>query len=61
MVWHTGDWKIDPDPLIGEATDEATLRAMAEEGVLAMVCDSTNVFVEGSSGSEADVREKLAK
>lgn len=59
MVWHTGDWKIDPDPLIGETTDEATLRAMADEGVLAMVCDSTNVFVEGSAGSEAEVREKL--
>lgn len=61
LIWHTGDWKIDPDPLIGELTDEATLRAMAEEGVLAMVCDSTNVFVEGTSGSEADVREKLTK
>ncbi|MBY0564466.1 MAG: ribonuclease J [Hyphomonadaceae bacterium] len=61
LVWHTGDWKIDPDPLIGELTDEASLRAMADEGVLAMVCDSTNVFVEGTSGSEADVREKLTK
>ncbi len=61
MVWHTGDWKIDPDPMIGEVTDETTLKAMAEEGVLAMVCDSTNVFVEGTSGSESDVREKLAK
>jgi ribonuclease J len=61
MVWHTGDWKIDPDPLIGEVTDEAALRAMAEEGVLAMVCDSTNVFVEGDSGSEADVRTKLTE
>lgn len=61
LVWHTGDWKIDPDPLIGETTDEAALRAMAEEGVLAMVCDSTNVFVEGSAGSEADVRERLTE
>ncbi len=59
MVWHTGDWKLDPDPLIGETTDEATLRAMADEGVLAMVCDSTNVFVEGHAGSESDVRERL--
>jgi ribonuclease J len=59
LVWHTGDWKIDPDPLIGETTDEAKLKAMADEGVLAMVCDSTNVFVEGSTGSEAEVREKL--
>lgn len=61
MIWHTGDWKIDPDPLIGDTTDEATLRAMADEGVLAMVCDSTNVFVEGSTGSEAEVREKLTQ
>ncbi|MBN8606945.1 MAG: ribonuclease J [Caulobacterales bacterium] len=61
LVWHTGDWKIDPDPLIGETTDEAKLRAMAEEGVLAMVCDSTNVFVEGTAGSEGDVREKLTE
>lgn len=59
LIWHTGDWKIDPDPLIGETTDEATLRAMADEGVLAMVCDSTNVFVEGTAGSEAEVRAKL--
>jgi ribonuclease J len=59
LVWHTGDWKIDPDPLIGETTDVAKLRAMADEGVLAMVCDSTNVFVEGVAGSEAEVREKL--
>jgi ribonuclease J len=61
LVWHTGDWKIDPDPLIGETTDEAKLRAMAEEGVLAMVCDSTNVFVEGTAGSEGDVRTKLTE
>jgi ribonuclease J len=61
LVWHTGDWKIDPDPLIGEVTDVETLRAMADEGVLAMVCDSTNVFVEGSAGSEADVRVRLTE
>lgn len=61
MVWHTGDWKIDPDPMIGETTDEAKLRAMADEGILAMVCDSTNVFVEGTSGSEGEVRERLTQ
>lgn len=61
LIWHTGDWKIDPDPLIGETTDVAKLRAMADEGVLAMVCDSTNVFVEGTAGSEAEVREKLTE
>jgi ribonuclease J len=59
LVWHTGDWKIDPDPLIGETTDVEALRRIADEGVLAMVCDSTNVFVEGEAGSEADVREEL--
>ncbi|MBL8545230.1 MAG: ribonuclease J [Hyphomonadaceae bacterium] len=61
LIWHTGDWKIDPDPLIGETTDEAKLRAMADEGILAMVCDSTNVFVEGTTGSEAEVRVKLTE
>ncbi|NWH08960.1 MAG: ribonuclease J [Alphaproteobacteria bacterium] len=58
-VLHTGDWKIDPDPLIGDVTDEAALRRLGEEGVLAMVCDSTNALVEGESGSEASVRESL--
>jgi ribonuclease J len=58
-VLHTGDWKLDPTPLIGDATDEAALRRLGDGGVLAMVCDSTNVFVEGASGSEGDVRESL--
>jgi ribonuclease J len=58
-VLHTGDWKLDPTPLVGEATDEAALRRLGDGGVLAMVCDSTNVFVEGASGSEADVRDSL--
>ena len=61
LIWHTGDWKIDPDPLIGEVSDEGAVRALADEGVLAMVCDSTNVFVEGDSGSEADVRVRLTE
>jgi ribonuclease J len=58
-VLHTGDWKLDPEPLVGEATDEAALRKLGQGGVLAMICDSTNVFVEGTSGSEADVRDSL--
>ena len=58
-VLHTGDWKIDPEPLIGEATDEDALKNLGGEGPLAMICDSTNVFVDGESGSEADVRAKL--
>jgi ribonuclease J len=61
VVMHTGDWKLDPDPLVGPVTDEVTLRRYGDEGVLAMVCDSTNVFVEGTSGSEAMVRENLIK
>ena len=59
VIFHTGDWKIDPDPQIGEATDFAALDRMRAEGVLAMICDSTNVFVEGHAGSEADVRAAL--
>lgn len=60
-VVHTGDWKLDPDPLIGEATDGEAFRALGDEGVLAMVCDSTNALVEGHSGSEADVKTALTK
>ena len=60
-IFHTGDWKIDPEPLIGGLTDEAMLKRIGDEGALAMVCDSTNVFVEGEAGSEAMVRENLKK
>ena len=60
-VLHTGDWKLDPDPLIGEPTDEAALRRLGDEGVLAMVCDSTNALRPGSSGSEADLRHSLTE
>ena len=59
VVVHTGDWKIDPDPLIGEVTNAAALQALGEGGVLAMVCDSTNALVAGESGSEARVRTSL--
>jgi ribonuclease J len=58
-ILHTGDWKIDPDPLLGGPTDSARIRELGDEGILAMVCDSTNVFVDGHAGSEADVREAL--
>jgi ribonuclease J len=60
-VFHTGDWKIDPEPLLGEVTDEATLKRIGEAGALAMVCDSTNVFIEGEAGSEATMRANLEK
>jgi ribonuclease J len=56
---HTGDWKFDPDPLIGQTADEAALRALGGEGVLAMICDSTNALRPGEAGSEADVRKAL--
>jgi len=58
-ILHTGDWKIDPDPILGGVTDSDAIRRLGDEGVLAMVCDSTNVFVDGVAGSEADVRDKL--
>jgi ribonuclease J len=60
-ILHTGDWKIDPDPLLGSKTDIGAIRRLGDEGVLAMVCDSTNVFVDGEAGSEAEVRIALNK
>ncbi len=59
-IVHTGDWKLDANPLVGPPTDEAAFSALGDEGVLAMVCDSTNALVEGHSGSEGDVRRSLA-
>ncbi len=59
VILHTGDWKIDPDPLLGGPTDIDFIRKLGDEGVLAMVCDSTNVFVDGHAGSEADVRKAM--
>jgi ribonuclease J len=58
-VFHTGDWKFDPEPLVGPRSDEAALKALGNEGVLAMISDSTNAMVEGHSGSEAEVRVSL--
>ena len=58
-VLHTGDWKLDPDPLLSAPTDSKPFTDFSREGVLAMVCDSTNVFLEGTSGSEAEVRDTL--
>jgi ribonuclease J len=59
VVVHTGDWKIDPEPLVGELTDQDALKKLGDEGVLALVCDSTNALVAGESGSEAQARESL--
>lgn len=58
-VFHTGDWKLDEDPLVGESFDSKRLQELAAEGVLAMICDSTNALVPGSAGSERGVREAL--
>jgi ribonuclease J len=58
-IRHTGDWKFDPDPLIGPTADEAALRKLGDEGVLALIGDSTNALRSGSSGSEADLRRSL--
>ena len=61
LVLHTGDWKIDADPQIGEPVDAAALKSLGKEGILAMICDSTNVFSPGFAGSEAGVRKELTK
>ena len=60
-VMHTGDWKIDPDPMLGDDIDETRLRAIGDETVRAIVCDSTNVFSPGVSGSEAEVAKNLVE
>src|SRR6185437_13445084 len=59
-VLHTGDWKLDPTPVIGPPTDEAKLRALGDAGCLALIGDSTNATREGRSPSETDVAKSLA-
>ena len=58
-IFHTGDWKVDPKPLVGNKINEEKLKKIGEDGVLAMVCDSTNVFSIGRAGSEYDVRKNM--
>ena len=58
-ILHTGDWKLDPTPLLGPPSDETALAELAKKPVLAMICDSTNAMVEGHSGSEKDVSQVL--
>nr|WP_246543745.1 ribonuclease J [Novosphingobium profundi] len=58
-IFHTGDWKLDDDPQVGVPATEEELRAIGDEGVLALVCDSTNVFNPSASGSEGAVFEGL--
>jgi ribonuclease J len=59
-VLHTGDWKLDPTPILRDATDETKLRAFGDEGCLALIGDSTNAVREGRSPSEADVAKTIA-
>ena len=58
-ILHTGDWKIDPNPLIGGKIDKEKLKSIGQKGVIAMICDSTNVLNPGRAGSELSVRESL--
>ena len=58
-VLHTGDWKIDPSPLVGGTMDQEALQGVGDDGALALICDSTNVLNAGESGSEAAVRNSL--
>lgn len=61
LVFHTGDWKLDAEPLVGSVPNEAKLKALGKEGVLAMVCDSTNAMREGRSPTEGEVSRSLSK
>jgi len=60
-ILHTGDWKIDPNPLIGNRIDEEKLKKIGNSGVSTMICDSTNIFSPGRAGSESDVRDSLLR
>ncbi|NKD84912.1 ribonuclease J [Haematospirillum jordaniae] len=58
-IYHTGDWKLDPEPMVGSTVDYDRLRAIGDEGIAACVSDSTNILNKGRSGSEGDVRRSL--
>ena len=60
-ILHTGDWKIDPNPLIGSQIDEKKLKSIGNSGVSVMICDSTNIFSPGRAGSESEVRDSLLR
>ena len=60
-IFHTGDWKLDEEPLIGQPATPDQLRAIGDAGVLALVCDSTNVFNPEASGSEGEVARGLSE
>ncbi|WP_159727280.1 ribonuclease J [Methylosinus sp. Ce-a6] len=61
LAIHTGDWKIDPEPGVGHRIDAARLRALGDDGVDALICDSTNILREGDSFSESDVAQTLRR
>jgi ribonuclease J len=61
VIVHTGDFKIDPDPVLGPAADLSPFEALGREGVLAMTIDSTNVFSQGSTGSEGSLKENIER
>jgi len=61
LVVHSGDWKLDPNPVAGEITSEKKFRSLGQEGVRALICDSTNAVRDGISPSESDVAENLKK
>lgn len=60
-VLHTGDWKLDPDPIVGDLSNEGRLKELGNEGLMAVVGDSTNALVPGHSGSERDVQDEFIK
>ena len=60
-VLHTGDWKLDSNPVVGNLSNTERIRSLAQENIMAMLCDSTNVFEPGSSGSEMAVQQNLRK
>lgn len=59
IIWHTGDWKLDPDPQVGQPGDMKALKRLASRGVTAMVSDSTNAHILGTTGSEGDLLNSL--
>lgn len=59
VIVHTGDWKLDDNPIIGPISNTQRLKELGDEGVLALVCDSTNIFTKNKSGSEGDLEESL--
>jgi ribonuclease J len=60
-IFHTGDWKLDKNPVVGNVSNLKRIKEIGSEGVYAMICDSTNIFNEGWSGSEGDLEKSLYK